>query len=55
MAMNGPDPKSTYPMESIEPNGSDNTTFRLGKKMSVRLPSGSSYALQVEKEQKWLP
>lgn len=39
----------------IEPGGSDNRTFRLGERMSVRLPSALGYAQQVEKEQRWLP
>lgn len=43
------------PVEPAEPDGWDNRTFHLGEHMSVRLPSGPQYALQVEKEQKWLP
>ena len=43
------------PVEAIVPGGWDNRTFRLGDMMMVRLPSAASYALQVEKEQKWLP
>jgi aminoglycoside phosphotransferase (APT) family kinase protein len=39
----------------VEPGGWDNVTFRLGADMSVRLPSGPGYALQVEKEHRWLP
>ena len=35
--------------------GWDNRTFHLGDDMSVRLPSAAPYALQVEKEQRWLP
>ena len=35
--------------------GWDNTTFRLGDEMTVRLPSGPRYAPQVDKEQEWLP
>jgi len=34
----------------VEKNGHDNRTFRLGDKMTVRLPSGKDYASQVEKE-----
>jgi aminoglycoside phosphotransferase (APT) family kinase protein len=37
------------------PQGWDNRTFRLGAHMTVRLPSGAAYALQVEKEHRWLP
>jgi aminoglycoside phosphotransferase (APT) family kinase protein len=33
----------------------DNTTFRLGKTMSVRLPRAACYAPQIEKEYRWLP
>ncbi len=36
-------------------NGWDNTTFRLGEELSIRLPSGAGYAVAVEKEQRWLP
>lgn len=35
--------------------GWDNRTFRLGEDMLVRLPSAEAYAVQVEKEQQWLP
>jgi len=42
-------------VEPIVPGGWDNRTFRLGDAMMVRLPSAASYALQVEKEQEWLP
>jgi len=36
-------------------NGWDNTTFRLGSELSVRLPSGEDYVAQVSKEHRWLP
>ena len=39
----------------VEHGGIDNRTFRLGPQMTVRLPSGDGYALQVDKEQCWLP
>jgi aminoglycoside phosphotransferase (APT) family kinase protein len=39
----------------VEVDGVDNRTFRLGDRMTVRLPSGPWYALQVEREQHWLP
>lgn len=35
--------------------GVDNRTFRLDNELTVRLPSGDGYALQVDKEQRWLP
>ena len=40
---------------AVEVDGWDNRTFRLGDDLTVRLPSGDWYALQVEKEQRWLP
>ena len=43
------------PVDPVVPGGHDNRTFRLGDELSVRLPSGDWYALQVEKEQRWLP
>src|SRR3954447_21448488 len=46
---------SELPIAPVELDGWDNRTFRLGSELSVRLPSGDWYALQVEKEQTWLP
>ncbi|NBD23749.1 aminoglycoside phosphotransferase family protein [Paenibacillus glycinis] len=43
------------PVRPVEMSGWDNRTFRLGRDMSVRLPSAEGYAAQVEKEQRWLP
>ena len=43
------------PVEPVAFGGWDNRTFHLGDTMTVRLPSAASYALQVEKEQRWLP
>jgi aminoglycoside phosphotransferase (APT) family kinase protein len=43
------------PVRRVELDGWDNTTFRLGEDMSVRLPSAARYAPQVEKEHRWLP
>jgi aminoglycoside phosphotransferase (APT) family kinase protein len=43
------------PVRPVEPGGWDNRTFRLGAGLSVRLPSGAPYALQVSKEHRWLP
>lgn len=40
---------------AVVPGGWDNRTFRLGDRMSVRLPSAAGYAAQVEKEHRWLP
>ena len=43
------------PLQPVQFDGWDNRTFRLGENMAVRLPSTEAYALQVEKEQRWLP
>lgn len=43
------------PVTRVELDGWDNTTFRLGEDMSVRLPSAEAYAAQVDKEHRWLP
>jgi aminoglycoside phosphotransferase (APT) family kinase protein len=43
------------PVRPVELDGWDNTTFRLGDELSVRLPSADRYVPQVEKEQRWLP
>nr|WP_240941993.1 aminoglycoside phosphotransferase family protein [Planosporangium thailandense] len=42
-------------VKRVEADGHDNRTFRLGDEFTVRLPSGEEYALQVAKEQRWLP
>ena len=39
----------------VELDGWDNTTFRLGDEMSVRLPSHERYVPQIDKEHRWLP
>jgi len=43
------------PVRPVEADGVDNTTFRLGQTMSVRLPSADAYVEQVYKEHRWLP
>jgi aminoglycoside phosphotransferase (APT) family kinase protein len=43
------------PVRPVELPGWDNTTYRLGDELSVRLPNGPGYAQQVAKEQRWLP
>jgi aminoglycoside phosphotransferase (APT) family kinase protein len=43
------------PISPVDLDGNDNTTFRLGSTMAVRLPSADRYAAQVDKEQRWLP
>jgi aminoglycoside phosphotransferase (APT) family kinase protein len=42
-------------ISAVELDGWDNTTFRLGDNMSVRLPSDEAYVAQVDKEHRWLP
>ncbi|MEO1169382.1 MAG: aminoglycoside phosphotransferase family protein [Pseudomonadota bacterium] len=46
---------ATLSINPFTPGGWDNRNFRLGDDMVVRLPSAKRYALQVEKEQHWLP
>ncbi len=43
------------PIRPVTHSGWDNRTFHLGERMLVRMPSAEDYALQVEKEQRWLP
>jgi aminoglycoside phosphotransferase (APT) family kinase protein len=43
------------PIRPVTLGGWDNRTFHLGERMTVRLPSAGRYAVQVEKEQRWLP
>jgi aminoglycoside phosphotransferase (APT) family kinase protein len=43
------------PIRPVALSGWDNRTFHLGEQMLIRLPSAADYALQVEKEHKWLP
>ncbi len=43
------------PISPVVLNGWDNTTFRLGDELAVRLPNGEGYAAAVEKEHRWLP
>ncbi len=43
------------PVERVAVDGWDNTTFRLGDELCVRLPSADPYVAQVDKEQRWLP
>ena len=43
------------PISRVELDGWDNTTFRLGHGMTVRLPSSDAYVAQVDKEHRWLP
>lgn len=43
------------PVRGVEVSGWDNQTFRLGERMSVRLPTAEEYAMAVDKEHRWLP
>jgi aminoglycoside phosphotransferase (APT) family kinase protein len=43
------------PVTPVTLNGHDNTTFRLGDELSLRLPSADSSVAQVAKEHRWLP
>ncbi len=43
------------PVSRVALDGWDNTTFRLGTTMSVRLPSAEAYVAQIDKEHQWLP
>lgn len=43
------------PVTPVALNGWDNTTFRLGDELAIRLPNGEGYAAAVEKEHRWLP
>jgi aminoglycoside phosphotransferase (APT) family kinase protein len=42
-------------IQSVEKQGHDNRTYRLGNDMLIRMPSADSYALKVPKEQDLLP
>jgi aminoglycoside phosphotransferase (APT) family kinase protein len=46
---------SDLPVTPVERDGWDNRTYRLGADMTVRLPTAASYALAVDKEDRWLP
>ena len=46
---------TALPIEPVDVDGWDNTTFRLGDRLATRLPSAEAYAAQVDKEQRWLP
>ena len=43
------------PVRPVELNGWDNTTFRVGDELSIRLPIHDAYVPQLEKEHRWLP
>src|SRR5436309_2014011 len=43
------------PVRPVEHDGWDNRTYRLGERLTVRLPTHASYAPAVAKEHRWLP
>jgi aminoglycoside phosphotransferase (APT) family kinase protein len=43
------------PIRPVLHDGWDNTTFRLGDELSLRLPSDDGYVAQIAKEHRWLP
>jgi aminoglycoside phosphotransferase (APT) family kinase protein len=43
------------PVAPVPHQGWDNRTFRLGDRLTVRLPSADGYVPAVEKEDRWLP
>ena len=46
---------ASLPVTPVDLDGWDNTTFRLGEDLAVRLPSADPYVQQVNKEHRWLP
>ncbi len=42
-------------IKPVTSSGWDNRSFHLGDHMLIRMPSAAEYAVQVEKEQQWLP
>lgn len=42
-------------VQPVQKSGHDNRTFHLGDEMIIRLPNGKEYAMQVQKENQWLP
>ena len=43
------------PLSTVESSGTDNTMFRLGEDLAVRMPKVDWASFQVDTEQKWLP
>ncbi|UBU19147.1 aminoglycoside phosphotransferase family protein [Nonomuraea gerenzanensis] len=46
---------SALPLELLDPAGSDHVIYRLGERLSVRLPRHAGAIGQAEKELEWLP
>jgi aminoglycoside phosphotransferase (APT) family kinase protein len=45
----------SLPVTPVEVDGWDNRTYRLGDRMTVRLPTAEGYTPAVDKENRWLP
>jgi aminoglycoside phosphotransferase (APT) family kinase protein len=43
------------PVTPVEVDGWDNRTYRLGARLTVRLPTHASYVAAIDKEDRWLP
>jgi aminoglycoside phosphotransferase (APT) family kinase protein len=43
------------PVRPVKVDGWDNSTYRLGNELSIRLPTHEMYVPQIEKEHRWLP
>ena len=43
------------PVEPVEPGGTDNAIYRVGRGLAVRLPRREKNVLQLRKERRWLP
>jgi aminoglycoside phosphotransferase (APT) family kinase protein len=46
---------AALPVTPVKVDGWDNRTYRLGSELTARLPTGSSYATAIDKEDRWLP
>ena len=46
---------ANLPITSVEKQGHDNRTYRLGNDLLIRMPTAENYALKVPKEQELLP
>ncbi len=46
---------AALPIERVASAGTDNTLYRLGREMVVRMPRRAKNVVQLEKERRWLP
>jgi aminoglycoside phosphotransferase (APT) family kinase protein len=46
---------AAWPLELVDPSGSDHVIYRLGAELSVRLPRHAGAVGQAEKEWEWPP